>query len=85
MDRAPHEARLRTDDEGDTSPFRCHKGGVHVRCRFAAEKVPDCHPDALRPRQGLQNRNLPPRSHCRVILRRKIPDFPHNTGVYPFF
>ena len=73
MDRAPHEARLRTDDEGEASPFRCHKGGVHVRCRFAAEKVPDRHPDALRSRQGLQNRNLPPRSHCRVIFRGKSP------------
>ena len=78
MDRAPHEARLRTDDEGDTSPFRRNKSGVHVRCRFAAEKVPDRHPDALRPRQGLQNRNLPPRSRGCVILRRKIPGFPHN-------
>ena len=36
----------------------------------------DRRPNALWTRQGLQDRSLPPRSRCRVILRRKIPGFP---------
>ena len=69
LDWAAHEARLWADNESQDSSFRSWQGWVHVRRRFAAQKVPDSGAYPLRTRQGSQGGRLPPRSFCIIFNR----------------